>query len=82
MEEALSIYSNYIVRAINQSGARHAAHFVTRTFSSLYSRHNSLYEAIWHKTFEVQHSPYAVSKFELRRPSKGRENGWEHLSLL
>ena len=28
--------------------------------------------------FAVQHSPYAVSKFELRRPSERGENGWEH----
>ena len=27
--------------------------------------------------FAVRHSPYAVSKFELRRPSERRENGWE-----
>ena len=28
--------------------------------------------------FAVRHSPYAVSKFELRRPSERGENGWEH----
>ena len=28
--------------------------------------------------FAVQHSPYVVSKFEFRRPSERRENGWEH----
>ena len=28
--------------------------------------------------FAVQHSPYPVSKFELGRPSKHGENGWEH----
>ena len=28
--------------------------------------------------FSVQHSTYAVSKFELRRPSERRENGWEY----
>ena len=28
--------------------------------------------------FAVQHSPNAVSKSELRRPSELGENGWEH----
>ena len=28
--------------------------------------------------FAVRHSPYAVSKFELFRPSEHEENGWEH----
>ena len=28
--------------------------------------------------FAVQHGPYAVSKFELDRPSERGENGWEH----
>ena len=28
--------------------------------------------------FAVRHSSYAVSKFELRRPSERGENGWEH----
>ena len=28
--------------------------------------------------FAVRHSPYAVSKFEFRRPSERGENGWEH----
>ena len=28
--------------------------------------------------FAVQRSPYAVSKFDLRRPSECGENGWEH----
>ena len=31
------------------------------------------------ETFAVQHSPYAVSKLELCRPSERGENGWEHL---
>ena len=29
--------------------------------------------------FAVQHSPCAVSKFELGRPSERGENGWEHV---
>ena len=28
--------------------------------------------------FTVRHSPCAVSKFELGRPSERGENGWEH----
>ena len=28
--------------------------------------------------FAVRHNPYAVSKFEPRRPSEHGENGWEH----
>ena len=30
------------------------------------------------KIFAVRHSSHAVSKFELRRPSERRENGWEY----
>ena len=30
------------------------------------------------KMFPVRHSPYAMSKFELSRPSEHRENGWKH----
>ena len=31
--------------------------------------------------FAVRHSPYVVSKFELRRPSERGENGWEHFFM-
>ena len=29
------------------------------------------------KIFSVQHSSYAMSKFELGRPSESGKNGWE-----
>ena len=29
--------------------------------------------------FALQYSPYAVSKFEISRPTKRGENGWEHI---
>ena len=38
------IYSNYV--QLIKAALRHAAPFVKRTFFSLCSRHNSLYEAI------------------------------------
>ena len=37
------------------------------------------YMKLFGKIFAVQHSSYAVSKFELGRPSERRENGWEHV---
>ena len=56
---------------------RHAAHFVGRTVFCLVAAITASME-LSGEIFAVQHSSYAVSKFELRRPSKRGENGWEH----
>ena len=60
-----------------QAALCHAAHFVGRTFFlcvGVITASTKLSGEI----FAVQHSPYAVSKFDLHRPSERGENGWEH----
>ena len=68
-------YSNY--EQLIKAALYHAAHFVGKTFSSLCSRVTASTK-LSSEIFAVRHSPYAVSKFELRRPSERGENGWEH----
>ena len=68
-------YSNYV--QLIKAALRHAAHFVGRAFFLCVGVIRASTK-LSGEIFAVRHSPYAVSKFELRRPSERGENGWEH----
>ena len=55
----------------------HAAHFIERTFFFCVAIILASMK-LSGEIFAVQRTSYAVSKFELGRPSECGENGWEH----
>ena len=59
----------------------HAAHFVAGGPSLVCVVVIMACTKLSDKIFAVQHSPYAVSKFELGRPSEQRKNGWKQFFL-
>ena len=61
-----------------KAALRHAAHFVRENLLFLCLAVITASMKLSGEIFAVQHSPYAVSKFELGRPSERGENGWEH----
>ena len=63
---------------VNQSGAAPCGPFRPREPSFLCLAVITASMKLSGEIFAVQHSSYAVSKFELGRPSERGENGWEH----